>query len=163
SDDGGATWRFLNNHNPRPMYFSQIRVDPTNPEIVYTAGVSFYKSTDGGRTFVELEGYGHVDHHAIWINPQNGNHLMIRNDGASASADGSDVQAVTWESLRTWAVGQPYHVSVDMRRPYYVCTGLQDNGSWCGPSSVRTGSILAQDWYRVGGGDGFYSAVDPTD
>ena len=66
-------------------------------------------------------------------------------------------------ALRRWDVGQPYHASVDMRRPYYVCTGLQDNGSWCGPSAVRTGEILSEDWYRVGGGDGFYTAVDPTD
>jgi photosystem II stability/assembly factor-like uncharacterized protein len=160
SDDGGATWRFLTNHNPRPMYFSQIRVDPTNENVVYTAGLPVFKSTDGGRTFEELDGFGHVDQHAIWIDPRDGDHVMIGNDG---SVDVSWDQGETWESLRTWAVGQPYHVSVDMRRPYTVCTGLQDNGSWCGPSSVRTGSILPQDWYRVGGGDGFFSAVDPTD
>jgi photosystem II stability/assembly factor-like uncharacterized protein len=160
SDDGGQSWRFLNNHNVRPMYFSQIRVDPTNPEIVYTAGVQFYKSIDGGKNFAQVDGPGHVDHHAIWIDPSDGDHLMIGNDG---SVDVSWDQATSWESLRTWAVGQPYHASVDMRRPYYVCTGLQDNGSWCGPSAMRNGPILAQDWYRVGGGDGFYSAVDPTD
>lgn len=160
SNDKGHTWQFLNNHNPRPMYFSQIRVDPTNPEIVYTAGVQFYESTDGGRTFETLTGYGHVDHHAIWINPTNGKHLMIGNDG---SVDVSYDEAETWESLRTWAMGQPYHVSADMRRPYFVCTGLQDNGSWCGPSAVRSGQILPQDWYRIGGGDGFFSAIDPTD
>jgi hypothetical protein len=75
------------------------------------------------------------------------------------SWDGGD----SWESFRSWAVGQPYHASVDMNRPYNVCTGLQDNGSWCGLSSVRSDAILLQDWYRVGGGDGFYTAVDPTD
>ncbi len=160
SDDGGATWRFLNNHNVRPMYFSQIRIDPTNPEIVYTAGVQAYKSIDGGKTFNELDGLGHVDHHAIWIDPTDGDHVMFGNDG---SVDVSWDQGKSWESLRSWAVGQPYHVSVDMRRPYYVCTGLQDNGSWCGPSSVRGNTILAEDWYGVGGGDGFYTAVDPTD
>ena len=160
SDDGGQTWRFLNNHNIRPMYFSQIRVDPTNPEIVYTAGVQFYKSIDGGKNFTRVPGPGHVDHHAIWIDASDGDHVMIGNDG---SIDVSWDQAATWESLRTWAVGQPYHASVDMRRPYHVCTGLQDNGSWCGPSAIRSGPILAQDWYRVGGGDGFYTAVDPTD
>jgi photosystem II stability/assembly factor-like uncharacterized protein len=160
SNDKGRTWEFLNNHNPRPMYFSQIRVDPTNEHIVYTAGLPLYKSTDAGRSFVELEGFGHVDQHAIWINPANGDHVMIGNDG---SVDVSYDQGATWESLRSWAVGQTYHVSVDMRQPYYVCTGLQDNGSWCGPSSVRGGPILSQDWYRIGGGDGFFSAIDPTD
>ncbi|GIW52620.1 MAG: hypothetical protein KatS3mg081_1975 [Gemmatimonadales bacterium] len=160
SNDKGRTWEFLANQNVRPMYFSQIRVDPNDENTVYTAGVQAYKSTDGGRTWRILRGMGHVDHHAIWINPKNSRHVMYGNDGSvDVSYDGGE----TWESLRSWAVGQPYHVSVDMRRPYYVCTGLQDNGSWCGPSSVRSGPILNQDWYRVGGGDGFYTAVDPTD
>ncbi len=118
------------------------------------------KSRDGGVTWETLTGFGHVDQHAFWIDPTNHDHLMIGNDG---SVDVSWDQGETWESLRTWAVGQPYHASVDMRRPYYVCTGLQDNGSWCGPSSVREGPILQQDWYGVGGGDGFYTAIDPTD
>jgi len=160
SDDGGRTWRFLSNNNVRPMYFSQIRVDPTNPEIVYTGGVQAYKSTDGGRTWETLRGFGHVDHHAIWINPRDGNHVILGNDGGiDISYDGGK----TFESLRTKALGQFYQVSVDMRRPYYVCGGLQDNGSWCGPSSVRGSAILNQDWFNVGGGDGFYTQVDPTD
>ncbi|MYH09412.1 MAG: hypothetical protein F4143_04575 [Gemmatimonadales bacterium] len=118
------------------------------------------KSRDGGRTWEVLSGYGHVDQHAVWIDPADHDHLVIGNDG---SVDVSWDQGETWEALRPWAVGQPYHASVDMRRPYYVCTGLQDNGSWCGPSSVRSGPILSEDWYRVGGGDGFYTQVDPTD
>lgn len=160
SDDKGRTWRFLNNHNVRPMYFSILRVDPTNPEVVYTGGVQFYKSVDGGRTFNTAPGFGHVDHHAIWINPRDGNHVMIGNDG---SIDISYDQARTWESIRTWSVAQPYHVSADMRRPYWVCTGLQDNGTWCGPSSVRGPAIRNWHWYNMGGGDGFYTAIDPTD
>ncbi|HSJ23561.1 MAG TPA: hypothetical protein VK929_02680 [Longimicrobiales bacterium] len=160
SSDKGRTWTFMSNNNVRPMYFSILRVDPTNPDIVYTGGVQAYKSVDGGRTWQTLSGFGHVDHHAIWINPKDGNHVMLGNDG---SVDVSHDQAATWESLRTWSVGQPYHASVDMQRPYNVCTGLQDNGSWCGPSGMRTGPILAQDWFRVGGGDGFYTAIDPTD
>jgi photosystem II stability/assembly factor-like uncharacterized protein len=160
SNDKGRTWQFVSNHNVRPMYFSQIRVDPNDENVIYTGGVSAYKSTDGGRTWHQLEGYGHVDHHAIWINPADSRHVMFGNDGSiDVSWDAGD----TWESLRTWAVGQPYHVSIDMRRPYFVCTGLQDNGTWCGPSSVRTGPILKEDWYGVGGGDGFYTAIDPTD
>ncbi len=158
--DKGRTWEFRSNENGRPMYFSQIRADPTDPDVVYVVDQQVHKSTDGGRSFEQLEGYGHVDQHAFWINPNDGDHLLIGNDGG---VDVSYDQGEAWESLRTWAVGQPYHASVDMRRPYYVCTGLQDNGTWCGPSSVRTGDILSQDWYRVGGGDGFYTAVDPTD
>ena len=72
-------------------------------------------------------------------------------------------QAETWEYVNTVPVGQFYAVSADMRRPYYVCGGLQDNGSWCGPSATRSANgILNSDWYRVGGGDGFYTANDPT-
>ncbi|HEV8364290.1 MAG TPA: hypothetical protein VGQ52_12285 [Gemmatimonadaceae bacterium] len=160
SSDGGNSWEFRSNQNNRPMYYSQVRVDPNDPNTVYVGGGSASKSIDGARTFTQLTGFGHGDHHAIWIDPNNSRHVMYGNDG---SVDVSWDAGQTWEALRTWAVGQPYHASVDMRRPYYVCTGLQDNGSWCGPSSVRSGPILAQDWYRVGGGDGFYSAVDPTD
>ncbi|HKJ02473.1 MAG TPA: hypothetical protein VJ997_08465, partial [Longimicrobiales bacterium] len=160
SDDKGRTWQFRSNTNGRPMYFSQFRVSTQDPDLVYSVDLQVRKSRDGGRTFQELDGYGHVDQHAFWIDPLSDDHMMIGNDG---SVDVTWDEGETWESLRTWAVGQPYHASVDMRRPYYVCTGLQDNGSWCGPSSVRNGPILAQDWYRVGGGDGFYSQVDPTD
>jgi len=160
SANKGQTWQFASNQNNRPMYYSQIRVDPNNENVVYVGGASASKSTDGGRTWQQLGGFGHGDHHAIWIDPANSNHVMYGNDGSlDVSWDG----AQTWESFRAWEVGQPYHASVDMRRPYYVCTGLQDNGSWCGPSSVRSNAILSQDWYRVGGGDGFYSQVDPTD
>ena len=160
SSDKGMSWEFRSNENGRPMYFSQIRVDPTNPDIVYVVDQRVHKSRDGAQTFEVLDGYGHVDQHALWINPEDSDHLILGNDGA---VDVSYDQGETWEALRRWDVGQPYHASVDMRRPYYVCTGLQDNGSWCGPSAVRTGEILSEDWYRVGGGDGFYTAVDPTD
>ena len=160
SSDKGMSWEFRSNENGRPMYFSQIRVDPANPDIVYVVDQRVHKSRDGAKTFEVLDGYGHVDQHALWINPEDSDHIILGNDGA---VDVSYDQGETWEALRRWDVGQPYHASVDMRRPYHVCTGLQDNGSWCGPSAVRTGEILSEDWYRVGGGDGFYTAVDPTD
>lgn len=160
STDKGANWEFRGNENGRPMYFSQIRVSTQDPDLVYVVDQRVHKSRDGAATFETLEGYGHVDQHASWIDPRDHDHMMIGNDG---SVDVTWDQGETWESLRTWAVGQPYHVSADMRRPYYVCTGLQDNGSWCGPSSVRQGPILPQDWYRIGGGDGFYTAIDPSD
>jgi len=161
SDDAGKTWRVMSNNNNRPMYYSQIRVDPANPDIVYTMGAPFYKSTDGGKTFRPLGGFGHGDHHAMWINPRNGKHLMLGNDGGfDISWDEGD----TWNFINTMAVGQFYAVGVDMRKPYFVCGGLQDNGSFCGPSATRSpNGITNADWYRVGGGDGFYNLVDPTD
>src|SRR5215813_955119 len=177
SDDKGKTWRIMSNNNNRPMYYSQIRVDPKNDQIVYTCGAPFHKSTDGGKTFQVVQGIAHSDHHALWINPNTTNHLIIGNDGGlNVSYD----QAATWEFVNNIAASQFYAVAVDMRKPYYVCGGLQDNGSWCGPSQTRTGGgggggggagggggggggITNADWYRIGGGDGFYAQVDPTD
>jgi photosystem II stability/assembly factor-like uncharacterized protein len=161
SDDGGKTWRIMSNNNNRPMYYSQIRIDPTTDQIVYTMGAPFYKSTDGGKTFRTVAGIAHGDHHALWINPRDNQHLVLGNDGG---LDVSYDQGETWDFINTMAVSQFYAISVDMRRPYYVCGGLQDNGSWCGPSATRsTTGILNSDWYRIGGGDGFYTQSDPTD
>ena len=161
SEDGGKTWRFTNNNNNRPMYYSKIRVDPSNDQIVYTLGATASKSTDGGRTFRPIVGPSHGDHHALWINPRNGRHLLIANDGG---LDVSYDQGDTWEEIATMATSQFYAISADMRKPYFVCGGLQDNGSWCGPSAVRSNNgIVNSDWYRIGGGDGFYTQNDPTD
>lgn len=160
SNDKGNTWEFRSNHNVRPAYFSIIRVDPKNEDVVYTAGRQFYRSEDGGKTFRVIPGPGHADHHTIWINPSNSDHLMVGNDGGF---DVSYDRARTFEALRPAAVGQFYQVSVDMRRPYFICGGLQDNTSWCGPSATGARFISAYDWYNVGAGDGFYTAVDPTD
>jgi len=160
SDDSGRTWRHLSNAGDRWMYYSQIRVDPTNPEIAYQGGAPFFKTIDGGKTWKAVQGIPHSDHHAFWINPKNNNHLLLGNDG------GLDVtydQAETWEFINTLPLGQFYAISADMRKPYMVCGGLQDNGSWCGPSSTRAQNMLNSDWFRVGGGDGFYTANDPTD
>jgi photosystem II stability/assembly factor-like uncharacterized protein len=161
SDDGGKTWRCVSNDGDRSMYYSQIRVDPTNPEIAYQGGAPFFKTVDGGKTWIQVQGIPHSDHHAIWIDPKNGSHILLGNDG------GFDVtydQAETWEYVNTVPVGQFYAISADMRRPYYVCGGLQDNGSWCGPSATRSANgIVNSDWFRVGGGDGFYTANDPSD
>lgn len=161
SDDKGKTWRVVSNSNDRAMYYSQIRVDPTNSEIVYAGGAPFFKSTDGGKTFGRVQGIIHTDNHAIWVDPKNGNHLLLGNDG------GLDVtydQCETWEFINTIAAGQFYAVAADMRKPYYVYGGLQDNGSWGGPSATRNSDGPTNpDWFRIGGGDGFYCQVDPTD
>jgi photosystem II stability/assembly factor-like uncharacterized protein len=161
SDDGGKTWRVVSNTNDRPMYYSQIRVDPNNSEVVYLGGAPAFKTTDGGKTFKQIQNLAHSDHHAIWIDPKDSNHVLYGNDGGlDVSYDGGD----TWDFVNTHAVGQFYAISADMRKPYFVCGGLQDNGSWCGPSAKRaTVGILNHDWFRVGGGDGFYTQQDPTD
>ncbi len=167
SDDRGRTWKLTSNCNARPMYFSQLRVDPANADVVYVAGLPVAKSADGGKTFATLDVAGgnaapaHVDQHAIWVDPRNSRHLMIGNDGG---LDVSWDQGKTWDFISTMATGLAYVVTADLRRPYYVYIGLQDNGSWGGPSGIRgRNAILNSDWFGIGGGDGFYTAVDPTD
>ncbi|MGE3189606.1 MAG: WD40/YVTN/BNR-like repeat-containing protein, partial [Vicinamibacterales bacterium] len=162
SDDAGASWRKMSDTNPRPMYFSQIRIDPTTDSRIYVLGVSLYISDDAGKTFRSDGAENiHVDHHAMWIDPNNPKHLIIGNDGGvSISYDA----AKTWVWLNNLPVGQPYHVTYDMQVPYHVCAGFQDNNTWCGPSAVRTTTgIINDDWYVINGGDGFQPLMDPTD
>jgi photosystem II stability/assembly factor-like uncharacterized protein len=167
SENKGNTWTFVSNCDARPMYFSQLRIDPTSDKTIYVAGLPVAKSLDGGKIFATLDeaggnkSPGHVDQHAVWIDPKNPKHLMIGNDGG---LDISWDQGRTWDYVNTMATALAYVVTADMRRPYYVYIGLQDNGSWGGPSAVRgRGGIMNSDWFGIGGGDGFYTAVDPTD
>ncbi|HJU75967.1 MAG TPA: hypothetical protein VJ717_19650, partial [Gemmatimonadaceae bacterium] len=161
SDDGGASWTKLSTTNPRPMYFSQIRVDPQSDSRIYVLGVQLHVSDDGGRTF-HSEGARqiHVDFHAMWINPNNPNHVILGGDGGvGISYDRSK----TYMYLTNLPVGQFYHVSYDMQSPYTVCGGLQDNNTWCGPSAVRNEWGIGNDeWFIIGGGDGFVGMIDPT-
>src|SRR3954469_22038153 len=162
SDDAGATWRKVNNENARPMYFSQVRIDPNDPETVLYAGVKLHKTVDGGKTVIlNATQTIHDDVHAIWIDPANSNHLIIGNDGGVA---------VSWDAAKTWnfvkniPVGLFYHVSYDMATPYNICGGMQDNYSWCGPSAVRGAvGIAGFNWATMQGGDGFVALQDPTD
>jgi photosystem II stability/assembly factor-like uncharacterized protein len=165
SNDKGRSWVFVSNENQRPLYFSQLRIDPNDCNTIYLGGVGPTKSTDGGVTWQGLNNMGHVDNHAIWIDPSNSRHVMYGNDGG---LDVSLDAGATWEAIRPAPSGLAYHVSADMRHPYFVCAGLQDNGSWCGPSSARNdelreGGLRQWMWTRVGGGDGFQNAMDPTD
>lgn len=162
STDGGLSWARLNSLNPRPMYFSQIRIDPNDDNYVYVLGISLYRSRDGGRTFDDEGGHGaHGDHHALWIDPRDGRHMILGNDGGFyVTYD----RTANWDRLNHMALGQFYHVAVDTCRNYRVYGGLQDNGTWGGPS--RTHSAIGpinEDWIRIGGGDGFRCAIDPSD
>ena len=165
SKDNGETWTRVNSLNARPMYFSVVRYDPTDDNTIYAlADVPvLYRSTDGGKRFdtVRTSNGVHADAHAFWINPANAKHLIIGCDGGFyASYD----RGLTWDHLNTLALGQFYHVAVDNRRPYRVYGGLQDNGSWGGPSNtMRRYGPVNEDWVFVSGGDGFVCRVDPTD
>ena len=161
SEDGGESWKRVNSLNPRPFYYSQIRVDPSDANNVYVMGIQFHVSTDGGKTFKNGGSRVHPDHHALWIDPRDGRHLRLGCDGGLyISRD----RGRTWDFHNIMAIGQFYDVGVDTRLPYRVYGGLQDNGSWGGPSRKR-GSLgpVNSDWLRIGGGDGFICRADPND
>ncbi|MHB1298041.1 MAG: WD40/YVTN/BNR-like repeat-containing protein [Gemmatimonadaceae bacterium] len=161
SDDGGETWRHINKSNTRPFYFSLVRVDPVNPDRVYWGNNDFFFSNDGGKTSTQGANDIHIDWHAMWIDPNDPHHFMVGGDGGiGITRDNGGA----YEFINTHAVGQFYAISYDMQPFYRVCGGLQDNGTWCGPSrTTDSDGILHQDWFQVGGGDGFYSAQDPDD
>lgn len=162
STDGGETWTRINSLNPRPFYYSQVRVDPSDENFLYVLGISLYRSEDGGKTFRNDAGRGvHADHHAMWIDPRDGRHIVLGCDGGLyASFD----RTRNWEFHGIMALGQFYHVAVDTKRPYNVYGGLQDNGSWGGPSAMRgTAGPDNSDWHVIGSGDGFVCQVDPND
>jgi photosystem II stability/assembly factor-like uncharacterized protein len=162
STDGGESWTRLNSLNPRPMYFSQIRVDPNDEQYLYVLGISLHRSTDGGKSFRAGVARGvHSDHHAMWIDPRDSRHMILAGDGGTyVSYD----RGGNWDRLNHAAIGQFYHVAVDTRREYKVYGGLQDNGSWGGPAFTRgSEGPVNEDWFSVGGGDGFTCRVDASD
>lgn len=173
SDDGGKTWTRHSVRSPRAFYFSKVKFDPKNDQRVYLLGWTTEVSDDGGKTF--RGGFAdllHADHHAILINPEDPQNILIGTDGgASQTHDGGE----TWDYLNTLATGQFYNVALDDSTPYRVMGGLQDNGSWVGPSAtdrhapkndaqrVPDTGITNADWQDVMWGDGFHVAFDPTD
>ncbi len=161
SEDKGTTWTYVNALCPRPFYYGQIRVDPNDDARLYVLGIGFYVSNDGGRTFASGAKGVHPDHHALWINPKDSKHLVLGNDGGLYF---SQTRGAAWQPIRGMAIGQFYAIGVDMRKPFRVYGGLQDNGSWGGPSATsNTAGITQADWFRILGADGFHCQVDPTD
>lgn len=160
SRDGGASWSFTNTLNPRPFYFSIPRYDPNDINRIYVPGISLHYSEDQGKTFRVMHETVHVDHHAMWIDPNDSSHIMIGEDGGvGVTYD----RGKSWKMLNNLPVGQFYIATYDMRRPYWVYGGLQDNGCWASPTQTRRGGVIPQDAYSISGGDGFYVQVDPTD
>jgi photosystem II stability/assembly factor-like uncharacterized protein len=163
TDDAGSSWHRTHDTPIRDVtytygyYFAEIAVDPSNPERVYTMGVPLVVSSDGGKTW---SGYAnhesvHVDHHALWIDPNFPQRLVLGNDGG---LDVSYDAGVTWRSVDAQPVGQFYTIHADMAEPYNVYGGLQDNGTWKGSS--RTRWEIGEDWSFINGGDGMWVAVD---
>jgi len=169
SDDAGSSWTEVNNSfnvSGRPFYFARLAVDPKDADRVYKPGFFLTVSEDGGKSFSTAistsEGPGerlHSDMHALWINPENPDQMLLGTDGGVyQSLD----RANHWGFLGNLPVSQFYHVSYDMADPYNVYGGLQDNGSWMGPSRA-VDAIANRHWRNIGMGDGFWVFSDPAD
>jgi len=165
SSDAGESWKEQSatfNVVSRPFYFSTLVIDPIDPKRVYRPALNFSYSDDGGYSFTDASsdgGWVHSDHHALWINPKNTNYLVLGTDGGVYI---SNDRGATFMFCHNLPVGQFYHVAVDTKSPFNIYGGLQDNGSWVGPSA-RPGGISNGDWKLLYFGDGFWTVPDPAD
>jgi photosystem II stability/assembly factor-like uncharacterized protein len=170
SEDGGETWTTINeayNISDRPFYYTELAVDPFNANLVYHIATRLRVSIDGGKTFeynpvIDCCAPGntfHIDNHAFWINPNDSRHMIIGSDGGIGITQD---RGETWRFVRNLPLAQFYHIAVDDDHPYHVYGGLQDNGSWRGPSEVwESAGIRNLHWQEVGFGDGFDTIPDP--
>jgi photosystem II stability/assembly factor-like uncharacterized protein len=162
SDDLGESWYETATAaavESRPFYFSLLVPDPSDHNRIYKPAGSLAVSDDGGKTFTGLGGGTHADHHALWVDSENPLHLLLGTDGGVYE---SNNRGVHWNFLNRIPVSQFYQVSVDMERPYNVYGGLQDNGTWMGPSSGVAG-IKNKHWDNIGMGDGFHAYVEKAE
>ena len=162
SYDAGESWNFLLKHAVRPFYHGQIEIDPINPENIYVVSRGFMISNDGGKNFYSRRWRTDGgDDHDMWIAPYDNNIMYLATDqGSRLSVDGGR----TWLSHNNMAIGQYYAIGVDMRDPYYVGGGLQDNGLWMTPSNSREyRGILNMHSTWIAEGDGFHTQIDPED
>jgi photosystem II stability/assembly factor-like uncharacterized protein len=168
SEDAGESWTRLSDLNFRPFYFSRVAVDPEDGKRVYLPGWDLAISDDGGKTFRRSGSPAvHVDFHAIVVNPADPAQILVGNDGGIYV---SHDRAGNWDYLNNVPAGQFYRIAADDSEPYRIAGGLQDNGSWIGPSETiyeteddSKDGILNDDWRMIGGGDGFTVGFDPTD
>ncbi|HVZ41154.1 MAG TPA: sialidase [Candidatus Kapabacteria bacterium] len=161
SSDGGKTWEMKDRSQNmiwRPFYFANLIVDPKNENRIYKPDGSLIMSADGGASFSNISGGTHGDHHDLWVDPVNTDHLIAGDDGGLwYSYDGGN----RWWKADNLPISQFYHVSVDMDQPFKVYGGLQDNSSWVGESEYP-GGITNSRWENMYGGDGFWMFPDPT-
>lgn len=167
SENKGESWKRMCDYetyrrvNTRPFYYSQIRIEPSDDKKVYVLSTGLFVSTDMGQKFRAIGAGIHPDHHALWIDPSNPMHLIEGNDGGiDISYDGGK----TWHNVQNMVLAEVYQIGYDLRKPYWVYCGLQDNGVWGGPSATLDARGIANEhWIMVGGGDGFYVQVKPDD
>ena len=164
SDDGGESWSLVNDDpyvTERGDDFAEVKVDPRNPDIVYSASVVAWRSVDGGRTFSAFRGApGGDDYHRVWINPDDPDIVLLASDqGAVITVNGGR----TWSSWYNQPTAQIYHVAADNAFPYRVCGGQQESGSVCIASRGDDGRITVREWHPVGVDEYGYAAPDPLD
>ena len=162
SYDQGESWNHLLKHAVRPFYHGQIEIDPIDPNNIYVVSRGFMISNDGGKTFSSRKWRTDGgDDHDMWIAPYDNKIMYLATDqGSRLSIDGGN----TWLSHNNMAIGQYYAIGVDMRDPYYVGGGLQDNGLWITPSNSREyRGILNMHSMWIAEGDGFHTQIDPED
>lgn len=158
SEDAGATWTFMSDWNPRPMYASQPTIDPNDDQRIYMLNAYSF-SDDGGKTFTAPRTTTHGDDRFVWVNPKDSRHVIKLDDGGiGISYD----RGRTFLFVSSLPLSQFYRVAVDNAVPFNVYGGLQDNGCWVGPSaSWTTSGILNEHWSRLCGGDGFFVVPNP--
>ena len=172
SSDAGATWTLVNggrNIRQRAFYYTHVTADPKNRDVVYALNTSAFRSTDGGRTMTNLGGGTHGDHHDLWIDPDNAQHLVIANDGGGAV---STAGGQGW-SAQDFPTPQYYHVVTTRHFPYHVCGAQQDGSTVCLPNEAGGGGGrggggggrggAAPMMYSPGGAEPGYIAPDPKD
>ncbi len=164
TEDAGASWKLVSRQNPRPMYYSKPTIDPTTDKRIWLMGVQPSKSEDGGTTFEGMPNSPTYDlglkddHHALWIDPRNSNHLLLGGDGGLHE---SWDLGYTYSRINNFAIAQFYRIAVDDRDPYWIYGGLQDAHSFMGPSQTNHWlGILNSDWKQIGFSDGTGHSVD---
>ncbi|MFC1556215.1 hypothetical protein ACFL67_03945, partial [candidate division KSB1 bacterium] len=161
SEDGGDSWKLVNRYQNRPFYYSHVWINPHDDKLIYFLTGGFSYSDDGGYTTKRFQGRGiHSDYHALWLDPTKKDRFYVGNDGGIYLTND---QGNNFFMFDNFVVSQFYMIGVDMRDPYYVYGGLQDNGTWGGPSATRDRAIYTDLWYTISGGDGYHVQIDPTD
>src|SRR3989449_127307 len=176
SKDLGDHWTKVSDFHglsARPFYFSLLHVSPVDDRRLFFSSYLLLRSDDGGKTTTPIDRGVHVDHHALWIAPQNPDRMIQGNDGGAYVTENA---AKSWRFLNNLPIGQFYMVAADNNNPYMLCGGLQDNNAWCGPSSNVGGGgggggggglggagVNGSEWFTVTGGGGEYAVPAPND
>ena len=162
SEDRGENWKMVNddpNINFRPFYYSDVRVDPNQPNVLFSISGRLSRSKDSGNTWEQIAKTVHGDHQALWIDPTNSKYILNGSDGGfQRSFDGGD----SWEIINNIELSQFYQMEIDNKKPYNIYGGLQDNGTWVGPSnSLYQAGILKRHWKGLAYGDGYFAVPIP--